>query len=233
MKNLLARNTSRTTHLESSFIVQRRGMALLAAIFPAAFLASSYVLNRTDFQTSLSAYYWTLDLERNFFVGVLCAVGVFLLLYKGYTTLEDRILDLAGVAAVGVAFFPMDENGDCGTSGLSLHGTFAVIFFVCIAFICVFMSKHSLEDMTDQRRKALFTRAYKLCSGVMVLSIALAGLYKLLPENAVLMLCENSIIFWSEALGVWAFSAFWYLKTRELDPSQSWIPFRGRKQAAA
>jgi hypothetical protein len=233
MKNLLARNTTRTTHLESSFIVQRRGMALLAAIFPAAFLASSYLLNRTDFQTSLSAYYWTLDLERNFFVGVLCAVGVFLLLYKGYNTLEDRILDLAGVAAVGVAFFPMDENGDCGTSGLSLHGTFAVIFFVCIAFICVFMSKHSLEDMTDPRRKAWFTRAYNFCSGVMVLSIALAGLYNFLPENAVLMLCENSIIFWSEALGVWAFSAFWYLKTRELDQSQSWIPFRGRKQAAA
>jgi hypothetical protein len=233
MKNLLARNTSRTTHLESSFIVQRRGMALLAAILPAAFLASSFLLNRTDFQTSLSAYYWTLDLERNFFVGVLCAIGVFLLLYKGYTTLEDRILDLAGLAAVGVAFFPMDESGDCGSSGLSLHGTFAVIFFACIAFICVFMSKHSLQDMVDARRKAWFARAYNFCSAVMVLSIALAGLYNFLPDDAVLMLCENGIIFWCEALGVWAFSAFWYLKTRELDPSQSWIPFRRRKQAAA
>jgi len=64
------------------------------------------------FQTSISAYYWTLDPERNAFVGVLCAVGVFLLLYKGYSWFEDRVLDLAGVSAVGIAFFPMDKLGD-------------------------------------------------------------------------------------------------------------------------
>jgi len=88
-------------------------MAFLAAVFALAFLSSSFVFNRTDFQTSISAYYWTLDLERNFFVGVLCAVGVFLLLYKGYNRLEDRILDLAGISAAGVAFFPMDQTCDC------------------------------------------------------------------------------------------------------------------------
>jgi len=233
MNKLLARNASRTTHLESSFIVQRRGMALLAASFPAAFLASSFLLGRTDFQTSLSAYYWTLDPERNFFVGVLCAVGVFLLLYKGYTTLEDRVLDLAGLAAVGVAFFPMDEAGDCGSTGFSLHGTSAVIFFACIAFICIFMSGHSLEQMPDAARRDKFRRLYRICAVVMALAIGFAGLYWLLPDEAVLALCENSVIFWFEAAGVWAFSAFWTIKTRELDPSQSWMPFRRKRQAAA
>lgn len=230
MMDLLARNPSRTSHLERSFIVQRRGMALLAAAFPAVFLASSFLFGRTDFQTSISAYYWTLDLERNVFVGVLCAVGVFLLLYKGYTLLEDRVLDVAGICAAGVAFSPMDRSGDCAASGITLHGAFAVTFFACIFFICIFMSRHSLEDIADRRRREKFRRAYWLCSGVMIGSIALAALSRLLPEQSIQMLCENSAIFWFEAVGVWAFSAFWYIKTRELDPALSWIPLRRKRE---
>ena len=229
--DLLTRNPSRTSHLERSFIVQRRGMALLAAAFPAAFLASSFLFGRTEFQTSISAYYWTLDLERNVFVGVLCAVGVFLLLYKGYTLLEDRVLDVAGICAAGVAFFPMDQSGDCAASGISLHGAFAVTFFACIFFICIFMSRHSLGDIADRRRRATFRRAYWLCSGTMIGSIVLAVLSRLLPEQSVQMLCENSAIFWFEAVGVWAFSAFWYIKTRELDPALSWIPLRRKRES--
>jgi hypothetical protein len=233
MINLLARNATRTSHLEKSFIAQRRGMAILAAAFPAVFLASSWLLGRTEFQTSISAYYWTLDLERNVFVGILCAVGVFLLLYKGYTLLEDRVLDVAGICAVGVAFFPMDKAGDCASAGFSLHGVFGVMFFACIFFICIFMSKHSLEDIPDQRRREKFALAYKICSTVMIGSIVLAVLSRFLPKEYIQALCENSAIFWFEAVGVWAFSAFWYIKTRELDPSLSWIPFRKVRGAHA
>ena len=35
--------------------------------------------------------------------------------------------------------------------------------------------------------------------------------------------------FWFEAVGVWAFSAYWYIKTREIDPTVSWVPFRRRQ----
>lgn len=229
--DLLARNPSRTSHLERSYIVQRRGMALLAAVFPAAFLVLSFLFGRTEFQTSISAYYWTLDLERNVFVGVLCAVGVFLLLYKGYTLLEDRVLDVAGICAVGVAFFPMDKSGDCAASGISLHGAFAVTFFACIFFICIFMSQHSLEDIADRRRRAVFRRAYRLCSGIMIGSIVLAVLSSMLPENYIRTFCENGAIFGFEAAGVWAFSAFWYIKTRELDAALSWVPLRRKRES--
>ena len=158
---LLARIASRTSYLERSYIVQRRGMALLAAAFPLGFLASTFVFGRTTFQPSLSAYYWTPDPERNFFVGVLCAMGVFLLLYKGYTLLEDRVLDVAGLCAVGIAFFPMNKAGDCASSGFSLHGVFAVTFFACIAYVCIFMSEKSLRDIPDPQRRAAFRRAGK------------------------------------------------------------------------
>jgi hypothetical protein len=228
---LLARDASRTSHLERSFIVQRRGMAVLAALFPVVFLASSFIVHRTDFQTSLSAYYWTKDLERNVFVGVLCAIAVFLILYKGYNLLEDRIFDAAGASAAGIAFFPMDKSGECTFSGISIHGVFAVIFFTCIAYICIFMSRTSVNEIADTGRREKFRSAYRWCSGVMVGSIGLAVLSRLLPGEYLQALCENSAIFWIEAVSVWAFSAFWYIKTRELDPSQSWIPLR-RKRAS-
>ena len=227
--DLFTRDVTRTSHLERSFIVQRRGMAFLAAMFPVTFLVSSFVFGRTEFQTSISAYYWTLDLERNVFVGVLCAIAVFLLLYKGYNWLEDRVLDVAGVAAAGVAFFPTHEFGDCTSLGVSAHGVLAVIFFACIFFICIFMSEHTLKEITEPRRQAMFRRAYRLCSGVIVASVALAVLSRFLPDAYVQALCENGAVFWLEAVGVWAFSAFWYIKTRELDPSLSWVPLRRKR----
>ena len=228
--DLLKRDATRTTYLERSFLVQRRGMALLAALFPLTFLASSFVLHRTAFQTSISAYYWTCDLERNVFVGVLCAISVFLILYKGYNVLEDRVLDLAGFSAGGVAFFPMNRLGDCASSGLSVHGVFAVTFFACIFYVCIFMSENSLPDIEDPARRQRFRTAYHGCSGAMVASVAAALLSRFLPTGWRQGLCEHGAIFWFEAVGVWAFGAFWYIKTRELDQSKSWIPFRTKRE---
>lgn len=225
---LLAPIPTRTTHLERSFIAQRRGMAFLAALFPIAFLTSTFLSERAGPLTSISAYYWASNTERNLFVGVLCTVGVFLVLYKGYTWLEDRILDLAGVSAVGIAFAPMKEHSDCVASGLSVHGVFAVTFFSCIAVICLFMSEKSLKEIHDEHRKKAFRLAYRLCSGIMAASIIFAVLVEMLPIETTRRLCEKSATFWLEAVAVWAFSAFWYIKTRELDPSVSWIPF-GKK----
>lgn len=232
IKKIFSRDGTRN-HLEESFIIQRRGMALLAAALPVIFLTSSFIFDRTTFQTSISAYYWTLDLERNIFVGTLCAVGVFLLLYKGYNWFEDRVLDLAGVSAVGIAFFPMDKLGDCTSSGMSMHGVFAVTFFACISIICIFMSEHSLtleKSTSNSHRLATFRRAYRWCSGIMIGSVVVAVLSRLLPEEYVSFLCQKSLIFWVEAFGIWAFSAFWYIKTRELDTSLSWIPFRKKHE---
>lgn len=207
---LLERKPGHDRGLEQSFLIQRRGMSILAAAFPVIFLVSSFVLHRTDFQPSISAYYWTHDTERNLFVGVLWAVGVFLVLYKGYTQLEDWVLNVAGVCAVGISLFPKPHEGQ----GTWLHYVFAGLFFACIFYVCIFMSRNSLKDMPDKERAERFRRAYYGCGAVMVGSIGFAFV--------------KGGIFWLEALGVWSFAAFWYIKTRELDPQMSWVPFKKR-----
>jgi len=223
--NLLEKDPGRSSHLEQSFLAQRRGMSILAAVFPLVFLASS-VLKRTPFQHSISDYYWTLELERNLLVGILCAIAVFLILYKGYNWLEDRILDLAGACAAGVALVPTAAPGE---EGGTLHACFAVTFFACIFYIVIFMSRKSLEELADPGRAALFRRAYRWCAGVMIGSIALALAGRLLlPRAHFEVLLDFGAVFWFEAIGVWSFAAFWYLKTRELDSTVSWVPFRER-----
>jgi len=217
--HLTERKPGRSSHLEASFITQRLGMAVLGFVFPLFFIVSS-LAGHTNFQPSISAYYWTHNLERNFFVGALCAMGVFLVLYKGYTRLEDWILNLAGVCAVGVAFAAMVKGSDCGPAGFSWHGFFAVTFFACIAAICIFMSQKSLEDEHDPARKAAYLRRYWICAAVMAASITAAMVLKLMPLEKTKELCERGWTFWCESFAVWAFAAFWYIKTRELEPKR-------------
>jgi hypothetical protein len=53
---------------------------------------------------SLSGYYYT-DM-RSFFIGGLCALGVFLLAYRGYERLDGLITDIAGTSMILVALCP-------------------------------------------------------------------------------------------------------------------------------
>jgi hypothetical protein len=57
---------------------------------------------------------------RNWFVGLLFAIGMILYINKGHSPKEDWALNFAGLFAVGVALFPMPW--DCGSHLLSLHG---------------------------------------------------------------------------------------------------------------
>ena len=217
------------SHLEKSYVIQRGGMAILGGAFPFVFLVSSLILERTAFQTSISAYYHTLDPERNIFVGVLFAIAVFLILYKGYSRLEDYLLDIAGVSALGVAMFPMENTGDVSTSSVSVHGVFTVVFFTCIFAVCIFMSETTLKELQDEDRKRIFRRLYRRCAGVMIGALLLAVICRFLSADLIHALRLNSVTFWFEAVVVWAFSAFWFIKTREIDQSMSWIPFLSKR----
>jgi hypothetical protein len=56
---------------------------------------------------SISSYYYSP--MRNILVASLCALGVFLIAYKGYDGLDTGITNVAGGAAIGVALFPTSD----------------------------------------------------------------------------------------------------------------------------
>ena len=139
--------------ISESYFRQRIGLAILSFLMPLFLVFWGF----PALQGSMSAYYHYGDpaniiyggggARRDVLVGVLCAVGCFLNLYKGYSKQEDIALNIAGVTAIGVALFPMDWPSACAPDDSFLacaspvwqvHAASAVIFFLMIAYVCVF-----------------------------------------------------------------------------------------------
>ena len=106
-------------HIIVTYQRLRLGMGFIALFFPLIIVAFG-LLYKIELETSYSAYYFGLpagDLgartfpgifpTRVFFCGLLFALGVFLILYKGFNRWEDILLMIAGLAAICVAIFPM------------------------------------------------------------------------------------------------------------------------------
>lgn len=107
----------------------------------------------------MSAYYHSP--MRDIFVGAICAVGVFLYLYKGYSNKENIALNTAGISAILVALFPM--QWECGTEcrPVTALGVFAVLFFLSIFYVCWFRATDTLPLVTDPSRRSYYQRIYR------------------------------------------------------------------------
>jgi len=58
-------------------------------------------------QNSISAFYGAYNYAmRDWFVGILWAVGSFLVLYRGFSVAEDWALNIAGLSAILLAINP-------------------------------------------------------------------------------------------------------------------------------
>jgi len=105
---------------------------------------------KTSIQESISHYYYT-NL-RELFTGVLCAVGLFLIRYKGHKNpifwKNDSLLtNIAGCMAFGIALFPTNAD-DCSQKIYTLipicqpflgiiHYAFAAAFFIILAIVSI------------------------------------------------------------------------------------------------
>ena len=90
----------------------------MAFAFPLLLWIGGYVLAKLPLAGSMSAYYHASDflhpeqgppgdgVMRNEFVGILFAVGALLVVYQGYSWLEDYALNAAGALALEMPCFP-------------------------------------------------------------------------------------------------------------------------------
>jgi hypothetical protein len=207
------------THVFSTYITLRYGMAVLAFAFPIILYFVGRIHN-IPLQDSMSAYYHALppngipfiDLfaPRSFFVGLLFAIGAFLYLYKGFSSLENMLLNVAGVCAWGVALYPIPWACDPTCPKITPHYIFAVVLFVCIGAVSIYCTRQTLHLLKDERTRRQYVRLYNTLGAAMLAS----------PVAAIVVsfaLGEfKKHIFFIEAAGVWAFAAYWWVKSREL-----------------
>jgi hypothetical protein len=145
---------------------------------------------------------------RNEFVGVLFAVSGLLLIYQGYSKLEDYALNLAGILALGIALFPMDWPATSGDN-FSLHGACAVLFFASIAYVCIWRAGDTLPLVKDQTAHKRYVRAYRYLGWAMaILPLVAWALSSVLPSY-------KSAVFFVELSGIYVFATYWVVKSHE------------------
>ena len=86
------------------YLELRKTVGVLAVLSPIVLAGYCWIFGSCDgIQASLSQYYAT-D-SRDLLVGILCAIAVFMFVYKGYDGIDDRAGDVAGISALGLALF--------------------------------------------------------------------------------------------------------------------------------
>jgi hypothetical protein len=204
-------------HMLGTYASLRVGLAVIAAALPLVVLFAGSALHHVWLEPSISRYYHTparllFLTTRDLFVGGLFAAAACLYLYKGFSTRENVALNLAGVFAALVALLPTAAGkGDHGIVP-TLHRTSAVLFFVSIAYVSLFRSRDTLRLLPPEKQKQFAPRYFwtgvaMLVSpaGAIALSLALDGESRF-----------RTLVFWVETLGVWAFAAYWVVKTLEM-----------------
>ncbi|GAB2832408.1 hypothetical protein [Ferruginibacter profundus] len=201
-----------------SFNALRKTIGWLGILLPLGLLAGNYIC--TDcccMQDSISHYYYTI--VGGLFIGTLCAVAMFLIAYKGYPGDKDNILTtLAGIFALGIAFFPTNDNSSnrCAISHLpdsdvrrAVHFTCATIFFLLLAGISFYFFTRSKGRTTEQKKKR--NTIYRTCAILIVVFVAAIALYAIFGKH-LHSIDKYHPIFWLEWGALLSFGTSWLVK---------------------
>ena len=197
-----------------SYLKIRRVVGYLGMSLPFSMVLGAQLLFHTGLQGSISSYYYTG--MRDVFVGTLWAIGFFLLSYRGYDKIDDRLGNLACVFAVGVSLFPTAPSlQSASTLAIRigyLHLFFAAAFFFTLMWFSLFLftKTGSLGELTPQKIQR--NRVYRTCGIILAACIVLMGAYGLLPDRFAYPLSGYNPTFWLETVAVIAFGFSWFTK---------------------
>jgi hypothetical protein len=171
-------------------------------------------------QSSISAYYYTAG--RDWFVGTLWVIGVFLIFYqyrpqrpelvKSLSPVQsgraDRYLGkCAGVAAVLVALLPTTPPEGLTQPPIigKAHGAAAFVTFLSLSLFPLLLFSQSSEK----------AHHYRVCGCLMLACLVLIGIHALSPEALRQALAPWRPVLLFEWVLVWVFGYSWFEKGRE------------------
>jgi hypothetical protein len=202
----------------------RRAIGYLGISQPILLLGLSFVpFFQTPIQPSISDYYYT-NL-REIFTGTLCAVGLFLIRYKGHGNIsfwknDNLLTNIAGIMAIGVATIPVNpDNFENKIYTLIpypekwlgwIHYGFAAIFFLILALLAINVFTIGQENETRSPKSILNeNNIYSFCGYsilIFIIMVPVSEYLKLFPYSTLLF----------ESLSLFAFGIAWLIKGRAL-----------------
>jgi hypothetical protein len=193
-------------------------IGILGIALPIIVPVGAAVIGHFALQSSLSSYYYTN--MGDVFVGTLCAIGVFLFSYKGYSDDKGAPGKWACVFAIGVALFPTDRvcPAGCAPHQFSVHLLFAALLFSTLIYYSgvLFRKGDPAAGMTPP--KILRNKIYLACAITMAACIAGIALWIFVLEARLPQLVPVEPVFWFEAIAIVAFGFSWLTKSEVIFP---------------
>jgi hypothetical protein len=225
----------RKSHEEKDAIISyfklRQFIGLLGILLPLICYGIGKLFKH-PLQQSISFYYYSN--VQDFFVGILVAVSVFLITYKGFRVIENIITWIIGVAGFGIALFPCLNKVELdklvgvfpektfnfpGAFPFSpdwsstIHCVCGIIFFLLLAinsFLFTLPEDNLKYKDSGIDKKTYRNMIYWVCGGVIIISlIILAFIYHPQQNN-------GHKVFFFETIMLVAFGISWLVKGKTL-----------------
>jgi hypothetical protein len=241
-----------TNQVIRSYMVLRNAIGFIAVGLPFVVYLGNWIIFShhhphcllpigNDLPDSLSGYYYSH--MRNFFVGAMCAAGVFLFFYRGDDRWETRATNLAGLFAVGIAFMPTSQphvspTSNCGAvtailpqpsphasyiawaHTVCLIGLMAAIALMVVRFTFEYseeqkdkMVPEDQEIEWDPRLKSRNKKFYYGCVAAMVAAGIFAGVQQGFNSH---LKAQAPWLFYAELIAFVAFGVAWFVKGRAI-----------------
>jgi hypothetical protein len=186
------------------------GLALPVLLYLLAGARPTTGLERWNVLGSISAYFYTGAVAA--FVGMLVALALFLLTYRGYANRYqrfDRIAAIiAGIAALAVAFFPTGapipdlEVSWWSPGSAVIHYVAAIVLFGSFAFFSLFLFRLGSDRSPPDKRRQ--NTIFLVCGLTIVAAMIWAGFNGWTKKS----------IFVPESVALTAFAFSWLVKGR-------------------
>jgi hypothetical protein len=206
-----------------SYLTLRQLIGWAGLLMPFAVRVGAYVFEHIYARGSISAYYYMG--MRDVFVSTLVLVGTLLICYRTPARKDNVVAIIAGLAAVGIGLFPMDENfakeilvKHAGTGTeicyfnrgiLGCHFYFVTLFFA-LSFYLVYFRFSAFTPQNPSKQKLARNKIYKVCGLAMLVGSAAIGIIEIYNSFDK----ANVSIFWPETLAVASFAVAWLVKGR-------------------
>ncbi|MBF4494638.1 hypothetical protein IRZ83_17235 [Flavobacterium sp. JLP] len=202
----------------------RRAIGYLGISLPILLVGLSFIsFFHTQIQPSISHYYYT-NL-REIFTGTLCAVGLFLICYKGHKNKsiwknDNLLTNIAGIMAICVALIPTNPEDflqkiytiiPLTEKWLGwLHYGFAAILFLILALLAINVFTIGQENETRAPKSILNeNNIYRACGYSILVSVILVPV-----ADQLKLFSYSTLVF--EAIALFAFGIAWLIKGRAL-----------------
>ncbi len=194
-----------------SYMDLRKAVGWIGILLPFTLMIGVlFIFDEGVIQESISHYYYTG--MGDVFVGALCAVALFMFFYSGYDKRDDWAGHLAGVFALGAAWFPVTETGTATGAGI-IHLISAGLFFFILAVFSLFLFTRG--DANPTRQKLNRNKIYVICGLVILACLISIAIYHTISfaENS-----KSSFVFWAETIALVAFGFSWLTKGEAIFP---------------